>query len=325
MTITPVEQITLNNPEHARGPFEPKYDHGSAFVIDSYCSVDEASVPITDTGFIHADAAYDVVSASKGVIFRFDDHLDRFESACEKFRLKNPYNREQTKEILTNLVKMSGTRESYIFWCVTRGAMPEDRGNNDAYENLFYAFVIPYLTLSNDEQRSRGIDINISKYIRIPPESIDPTAKNFHWMDMKLAMFDAKDQGKEWCVMTDAQGNLAEAPGSNVFFIKDGELYTPDKGCLEGITRKTVLELAEMNGIKANVTQVHKDQLLEADEAFLCTTAGGILPINSVDDVVLGGVAGPGEITTKLHNQYWEKRWEGWLGTPVNYDEPPTI
>jgi len=187
-------------------------------------------------------------------------------------------------------------------------------------------FVVPYVFISDDEQRTRGTDLLVSKqYIRIPPEAVDPTAKNFHWMDLKLSLFEAKAANKEWSVLCDANGYLTEAPGSNIFLIKDGALYTPDSGCLEGITRKTTLELAKEIGMPIHVERVHVEQLRNADEAFLTSTAGGIMPINTVDDSVLGGKAGPGELTTQLHNLYWTKRWDGWLGTAVDYSTPANV
>ncbi len=71
--------------------------------------------------------------------------------------------------------------------------------------------------------------------------------------------------------------------------------------------------------IPTRVEKVHADQLRAADEAFITSTAGGIMPVNTIDSLVLGGADGPGEFTSRLHNLYWEKRWDGWLGTPVNY------
>lgn len=117
---------------------------------------------------------------------------------------------------------------------------------------------------------------------------MDPTAKNFHWMDLKLSLFEAGRNKSDWSVLCDAKDNLTEAPGSNIFLIKDGELFTPDSGCLEGITRKTALELAAQIGMPIHVEKVHVEQLRNADEAFLTSTAGGIMPVNSVDGKVLG-------------------------------------
>jgi branched-chain amino acid aminotransferase len=322
MSLIQAEHIMNTDPGHARVGFDPKYEHGSAFIHGQYCAIDAAAIPIVDCGFMHADAAYDVVSASKGLIFRLEDHQDRFEQSCKSFRLCNPYSRGETAEILTNLVVLAGTREAYIWWCVTRGVMPDadQRGNPEAYQNMFYAFAIPYMYIAGDEARNRGLDLAISReHIRIPPRAVNPAAKNFHWMDMKLALFEAHDQGRDSAVLCDAEGYLAESPGANIFLIKDRVLYTPDSGCLEGITRRTTLELAAEIGLPAREEKVHADQLLAADEAFITSTAGGIMPVNSVDGIVFGGSDGPGELTACLHNLYWEKRWDGWLGTPVHY------
>ncbi|MCL4626089.1 aminotransferase class IV [Burkholderia multivorans] len=320
MNITRAANVMLTDPSHKRLDYAPEFDHGSAYVNGKFCPIDEASVPITDGGFMQADAAYDVVSVSKGFFFRLDDHLERFESACKKFYLRSPHDKNETTAILNRLVTLAGTREAYVWWAVTRGPTPLKRTDPNSYENRFYAFAIPYRFIASDEQRERGLDLLVSKrYIRIPPDSIDPTAKNFHWMDLKLSLFEAGEQGREWSVLCDAQGNLTEGPGVNVFFIKSGELFTPDAGCLEGITRKTTLELATELGIPVHVKPVTGDELRDADEAFVTSTAGGIMPVNTVDGIILGGKNGPGTLTTKLHNLYWSKRWDGWLGTKVSY------
>lgn len=324
MSIIQAEHIMETHPEHARAPHDPKYANGSAFIQDHYCSVDEAGIPITDMGFLHADAAYDVVSVSRGHFFRLDDHIERFELSCEKFVLTNPYSRAETAEILTNMVKLAGVKDAYVWWCVTRGTNSNgDRSDLAGFQNKFYGFVIPYMYIAHDAERSRGFDVIVSKeFIRIPARSVDPTAKNLHWMDMKLSLGEALLSEKDWSVLTDEEGNLAEAPGANIFFIKNGEVYTPDSGCLEGITRKTTLELSAELGLPTHVEKVTADQLRDADEAFITSTAGGIMPINSVDDIVFGGTGGPGPLTATLHNLYWEKRWDGWLATPVDYDTP---
>lgn len=105
-------------------------------------------------------------------------------------------------------------------------------------------------------------------------------------------------------MLTDAEGNLTEAPGCNVFFIKDDVLYTPDSGCREGITRLTILKLAEEVGLKTEVTMVTADQLRDADAAFLTSAAGGIMPVSLVDGTPLGGRNSPGPLAAQLHNLY---------------------
>lgn len=325
MKIIQVEQVIQNDPAHARMSYESEYEDGCAFINGQYCPISEAAVPIADHGFFHSDATYDVTTATKGLIFRLQDHLDRLERSCSNLRLKNPHSREETTDILINLVKRLGTREAYILWCVTRG-FGKSRAkavDADSFDNRFYAFALPLSynnVIAGDKQRTRGMDIMISRnYIRIPAKAVSPKTKNFHWLDMQMSLFEAGDHNKEWSVMLGDDGYLTEAPGANIFLVKDSELYTPDSGCLEGITRKTALELAEILELPVYIEKLSPNQLLEADEAFMTSSAGGILPINSVDDVVLGGEAGPGEWTTRIHNMYWQKRWQGWLGTAVDF------
>lgn len=322
MSIIQAEHIMQNDPGHARAAHEARYARGSAYMHGTYCPVDEAAIPLLDLGFRHGDATYDVVSASKGYLFRLQDHLERFERSCAGFRLRNPHSVEETSAILTRLVQLAGTREAYIFWCVTRGFRKEGGDHNDpaSYMNRFYAYVVPYRYIASDEMRTRGIDLLVSQqFIRIPPKAVDPRVKNFHWLDMQQSLFEAHDKGRDFSVLCDSEGYLTECPGANIFLIKDGVVYTPHNGCLEGITRQTAIELAREAGLPVHVERVHVSQLLDADEAFITSTAGGLMPVNSVDGRLLGGVAGPGQLATRLHNLYWQKRWDGWLGTPVEF------
>jgi branched-chain amino acid aminotransferase len=320
MKIIEAQKIFASDPRHQRAPHAPEYEKGSAFTQGEYRPIDQGVVPIQDMGFIHADAAYDVVSASAGYIFRMEDHINRFNASCAKFALENPYSDEETIEILTNLVKLTGVKDAYIWWAVTRGAMDAADRSSMKFDHQFYAFVTPYSFILDDETRVRGGNLQISEaFIRIAPKAVDPTAKNFHWMDMKLSLFEALMQGADWSVLTDADGHLTESPGSNIFLIKDGVIKTPATGCLEGITRQTVFDLAEELGVPWEATTLTAEELKDADEAFLTSTAGGIMPASHVNGQPLGGKNGPGDLSTQLHNLYWEKRWDGWLGEAIAY------
>ena len=320
--IIAVQDIMANHPAHQRAPHSDEFLAGAGFVNGRQVPLDQATIGLTDTGFAHADATYDVTTASRGFIFRLDDHLQRFAESCDKFRLSSPYSLPQIKEILIELVESSGLRDCFIWWCVTRGGFPPGLQKIDPskYQPKFFAYVSNYRFYAEDDVRSRGLDVVINRQrIRIPSNAVDPTAKNFHWMDMKMAMFDAFDEGYDWCVLLDQDGFLTEAPGSNICLIQDDTLITPENGCLLGITRRTALELADSIGLRTEIRRVTPEEALSADEAFFTSSAGGIAPINSIDRTILSGNNGPGPVTTKLHNLYWEKRWSGWHGHSVAY------
>jgi branched-chain amino acid aminotransferase len=324
MEIIRAGEIMFTHPAHQRLPHEPAYGLGAAFSADRFCPLIEATVPITDCGFMHADAVYDVVSVSRGSFFRLEQHQARFSRSCDAIRVRNPFGREEEAEILHKIVALAGLRDAYVWWTVTRGLPPLGRGDMidpDRFECRFYAFATPFIFMADDEQRARGLDVIVSRErVRISPRAVDPRAKNFHWLDMQMALFEAGDRGAEWAVLPDEDGHLTEATGANVFLVQDGTVLTPDAGCLEGITRESVFDLCSELGIPSKATRVRADALRDAQEVFLTTTAGSVMPVRSVDGEIVGGHDGPGEISTALHNHYWERRWEGWHATPVRYD-----
>ena len=167
--------------------------------------------------------------------------------------------------------------------------------------------------------RARGIDLHLSSYLRIPPGSMDPTAKNFHWGDMIRALFESYELGCDMPVVVDLDGNIAEGPGFNVFAVQGGTATTPGGTCLEGITRRTALDLLGELNVKGEVGTVSPDDLRGADEVFLTSTAGGILPVTKIDHEPVGdGAAGP--LTERLRNLYWERHEDDREATPIDYE-----
>jgi len=324
MELIRAHEIMLTHPKHQQLPCAPEYAFGAAYVADHFCPVFEASIPFYDAGFFHADAVYDVVSVSRGMFFRLEEHQARFAKSCDTIRVKNPFTREQEAAILHEMVARAGLRDAYVWWTVTRGMPPMGRNemvHPEKFENRFYGMAVPFIFMFDDDQRACGVDLIVSRnHIRIPSRSVDPRAKNFHWLDMQLALFEAGKRGGEWAVLTDADGFLAEATGANIFAVIQDEVVTPDAGCLEGITRRSVFDLCEELGIPSSARKIHADELRTADEVFMTTTAGSIMPVRSVDGKPVCEHGGAGEISVRLHNLYWEKRWSGWHGTPVKYE-----
>ena len=324
MSIIRSAEIMATHPDHRQRLADPDYAFGTAFIADHFCPILQAAVPIIDCGFMHADAVYDVVSVSRGAFFRLEQHQARFARACEAIRVRNPFSREREAEILHELVARAGLRDAYVWWTVTRGVPPMGRNEMvvaSNFYNRFYGFAVPFVFTFDDDQRARGVDLIVSRSrIRIPARAVDPTAKNFCWLDMQMALFEAGDRGAEWAVLTDAEGFLTEATGANIFAVIDGVIVTPDTGCLEGITRQSVFDLCDELGLPAKATRIHADDLRAAQEVFMTTTAGSVMPVRSVDGTRVGGREGPGEISIRLHNLYWEKRWSGWHATPVRYE-----
>ncbi len=135
-------------------------------------------------------------------------------------------------------------------------------------------------------------------------------------MHTHLARLEAERANADDVVLLDDRGLLTESRGANVFLVRGGALYTPRGGILEGITRETVFEIAAELGIPAEERDLTPYDLYTADEAFLCSTAGGIFPVVEVDGRTVGS-GSLGSITHRVRKRYWERHLSGPDVTPV--------
>ncbi|MER9676935.1 aminotransferase class IV [Mesorhizobium sp. M0208] len=295
-----------------------RYPHGIAFMDGQYLPMSEAKISVLDWGFLHSDATYDTVHVWNGRFFRLDLHLDRFFGGIERLRMKLPYDREKIASILDDCVVLSGHKSAYVEMICTRGSSPTFSRDPRQAENRFIAFAVPFGSVANKEQLERGLHVAISETVRIPPKSIDPAIKNYHWLDLVKGLFDAYDVGAETALILDTNGHIAEGPGFNVFVVKDGSLRTPAFGILPGITRRTVFDLCAEIGLSATAADISRAEIKAACEVFITSTAGGIMPVTRIDDAAIAsGQVGP--ITRRLMDLYWQKHDDPAWSTAVIY------
>lgn len=291
---------------------------GVAFADGVLKPIAEAKISILDFGFTRSDAVYDVGHVWQGRFFCLDDHLDRFFASLEKARMVLPHSRADVKQILLTCVQRSTLRDAYVAMICTRGLPPKGTRDPRQCVNRFYAYAIPYIWIATPEQRLRGLHMIVSSVPRTPPESVDPTIKNYSWRDMSKGLFEAFDGGGETVVLLDQAGHVNEGPGFNVFAVRRGAIITPPTGVLEGITRKIVLRLCAEIGNPARLISMTAEELCTADEVFITSTAGGILPVTRINGRALGnGVPGP--LTKQLSDLYWAKHEHSDYCTPVDY------
>jgi branched-chain amino acid aminotransferase len=291
---------------------------GVAWQRGAFVPIADASVPLTDWGFLRSDATYDVVTVWDGAFFRLDAHLERFQRSCARFRLDPGRSPQEITSILSECVRRAGLRNAYVEMLCTRGQPPWGSRDPRQAVNQFHAFAVPYVWIANEAQRARGLNVVVSDVQRIPPASVDPTAKNYHWNDLTMGLLGALDAGGDTVLLTDAHGNVVEGPGFNVFAVRGGKLVTPRDGVLEGITRRTVIEMAAALGIPVELRALPANELRAADEAFLSTSGGGVLAVTKVDGKPVGG-AQAGAVTQRLQETYWAWHREPRYSTPVAY------
>ena len=294
------------------------FAQGCAWVDGEYVPVAEAKLSLFDWGFLHSDATYDVVHVWQGRFFRLADHIDRFEASMAGLHLSIDKDAAAIEAILSECVRRSGLREAYVEMICTRGLPAPGSRDPRTCRNRFYAFAIPFVWIADQEQQNVGIDLAISQRQRIPPEAVDPRVKNYHWLDMVMAQYDAYDHGADNVVLVDAQGNLVEGPGFNIFVLREGTISTPARGMLEGITRRTAIELAEQLRYVVVERDLPLEQARDADEVFITSTAGGIVPVTRIDGEAVGDGL-PGEATMQLRGAYWDLHHDPKYSKEIDY------
>jgi branched-subunit amino acid aminotransferase/4-amino-4-deoxychorismate lyase len=323
-TMTSMDEVFAayrNRQSVLEGTFDKNpFARGIAWIEGEYVPLHEARIPLLDQGFMHSDLTYDVPSVWDGRFFRLTDHMTRLQASCSKMRLKLPLPADEVKNILVEMVAKSGIRDAFVELIVTRG-LKGVRGHTpgETFKNNLYMFVQPYVWVMEPEIQPVGGKAIIARTVRrISPGSIDPTVKNLQWGDLTRGLFEAADRGAVYPFLTDGDANLTEGSGFNIILVKEGVLYTPDRGVLQGITRRSVFDAAYINGFTVKVEHVPTDLAYRCDEIFMCTTAGGIMPITELDGKpVSDGTIGP--ITKKIWDTYWKLHYDPAYSFEIDY------
>jgi branched-chain amino acid aminotransferase len=293
---------------------------GIAFINDDYLPVSDACIPILDWGFLHSDATYDVAHTWHGRFFRVDDYLDRFHQSMAKLRMSAPYNREQIRSIMFELVRRSGLRDAYVEIVCTRGMPAPGSRDPRSCTNRFFAFASPFVWIADERMRAQGLNLLVSRQQRIPPESVDPRIKNYHWLDMVMALFEAYDHEADTAILVDSEGGLVEGPGFNIFARRGDTVITPARGVLEGVTRQTILELLSRETLQVTQGALPAADAQAADEVFITSTAGGVMPVTRMSGQVIAD-GRPGALTAKLSDAYWALHDDPQYSVEIEYGE----
>ncbi|MEE8210711.1 MAG: aminotransferase class IV [Acidiferrobacterales bacterium] len=293
---------------------------GIGFIDGEFMPLAELKIPVTDMGFQLSDMCYDAVHVWNGKFFRLGDHLERWGRSISARRYDSlGYDNDQVADILHGCVARAGLQKAMVFFIATRGTPATGQKDLRTCKNRLIAWAAPFYSVVADEDAGNGYDIVIAETIRIAPEAVDPTVKNFGRLDFVRASFEAYDRDARYTVLLDRDGYVTEGRGWNIFALIDGKLLSPDRGVLEGITRRTALELAGQLNIEARLARITAGELRSAEEVFLSSTAGGIMPVARIDGHAAAGGA-PGPVTRQIKDRYWALHDDPAYTTPIKYN-----
>ncbi len=261
---------------------------------------EDARISVFDHGFLFGDSIYEVITTHKGRLYAVAEHLDRLFQSAEGIQLTIPYPREKIVEEMEKTAKAAGNEETYLRLIITRG---EGELHVDPTSCVKPNLIIIAREAPDypEEHFTKGVEVILSSVRRNHPESVSPALKTGNYMNNVLAMAEAAKEGAYDALMLNVDGVLTECTISNFFFVVDGTLKTPalESGILKGVTRSTILQVAEENGIPFEEGRYDPDELLSAEEAFISSSTKPIFPVTTLDGKPVGnGVPGP--ITQRL-------------------------
>lgn len=281
---------------------------GLASINGEFVPAAEAKVSIFDSGFMGGVSVFDTLACWEGGLFKLRQHRERFERSAHAAMIPLRCAGAELDALIVETTRRSGLRNAYVQAIATRGRRPSP--SMPSHEPTLIVYAIPYLSLWPEEKADSGISLVIPSIRQWPASVVDAKIKNFNRLHTHLAKMEADLAGADDVVLLDGRGLLTESRGANVFLVRGGALYTPQAGILEGITRATVFEIAADLGIPAAERDLTPYDLYTADEAFLCSTAGGIYPIAAVDGRRVGA-GSLGDLTARVRERYWERHESG--------------
>jgi len=252
-------------------------------------------------------------------IFRLAQHTRRLFGSAHIMKMPVPWDRETINAAHKAVVRENGLDSAYIRPMFFYGS----EGMGLRADNLKVHAIVAawewgaYLGAENME---KGIRIKTSSYTRHHVNINMCKAKaNGHYINSMLALNEALTSGYDEAMLLDVDGFVAEGSGENIFIVRDGVLYTPDlTSALEGITRDTIVQLAQEEGLQVREKRITRDEVYLADEAFFTGTAAEVTPIREVDDRLIGR-GGRGPVTERLQTLYFDvvhgrrEKYAGWL------------
>ena len=261
----------------------------------------DAKVHVLTHGLHYASAVFEGERAYDGEIFKLTEHTERLHESARILGFKIPYSVAEIDEACRELLAKQGMKDAYVRPIAWRGS--ESMGVSAQNNRINLAIAIwEWPSYFDPEQKLKGIRLDIAEYCRPDPRTAPSKSKAAGlYMICTISKHAAEAKGYADAMMLDWRGQVAEATGANIFFVKDGKLHTPTPDCfLDGITRRTIIALAKRRGIEVIERVIMPEELADFEQCFICGTAAEVTPVAEIGPYTFK----PGEITKVLMEDY---------------------
>lgn len=263
----------------------------------------EAKISVFDHGLLYGDGVFEGIRAYNCLVFKLNEHIDRLYETMHTLMLQCSLTKKQMLKAIVDTLKENKLKNAYIRVVVTRGEGDLGLDPCKCKGKSSVIIIADKITLYPESLYRKGMDIITVPTVRNHPEALNPRLKSLNYLNNILAKIEASTSGFCEAIMLDAHGFVAECTGDNIFIVKKGLLSTPSQGCLKGITRDVVLQLAEKSKIKTQEGALTRHEIYNAEECFLTGTAAEIIPVVKVDGRDIGN-GKPGKVTQRMRQLF---------------------
>jgi len=287
-----------------------------------FVTLDKAKVPVTTHAIHYGTSVFEGIRAywnSKNLfIFRLDDHIKRFRNSGRYYSISLKFSNKQIENAIINLCKKNKIKKScYIRPFYFVGEYGINLHVTEKAPTIVAIFMFPFGDLFN----KKGITAGVSSWRKFSVSTTPPQAKmGGNYLNSILATQEAKRNGYDEAILLDKLGNVSEAPGENIFIVKNNQIITPplSSSALAGITRDSIFQLAKDRGYKVVIREISRSELYISEEVFLSGTAAEITPIIRIDKNEIGN-GRVGTITSEIMSDYTDlvmnrnEKYSEWL------------
>jgi len=245
----------------------------------------DANVHILTHAMHYASSVFEGERAYNGKIFKSREHSERLKRSAQMIDFEIPYSIDEIETAKAEVLRASGLQDAYVRAVAWRGA-GEDMGVASSRNPVRMAIAAWEWGAYYGDAKMKGAKLDISKWKRPSPETIPSHAKAAGlYMICTMSKHAAEAKGCSDAMMYDYRGYVAEATGANIFFVKDGEVHTPDPDCfLNGITRQTVIGMLKERGITVHERHIMPEELAGFEQCWLTGTAAEVTPVGQIGD-----------------------------------------
>ena len=285
------------------------------YVDGKYMPSSEAKITVFDHGLLYGDGVFEGIRAYNGRVFKLERHVERLYHSARAIDLKIPHTPEEVTAILLETCRRNRLVDGYLRPIITRG--PGDLGLDPrkCKRGPSVIVIAQEIALYPTEKYEQGLKVVTSSYRRVPPQSLSPSIKSLNYLNNIMARIEANQYGADEALMLDIHGYVSEATADNFFIVQNHTLMTPITSTnLPGVTRETVIELAEKLGIRTIERPFSLYDVWASNECFITGTAAEIGPVVEVDGRKIGDGT-PGKVTKQLIHAFRELVTT--TGTPI--------